>query len=164
MNLSYLYVQGRQLSDGGMYIISVTDLDPAGVLIKAYNQVTSSEYYLSPSEDELEEAGLSRQKEDLKTLVESIDLTELSGGRTFLRSSLAGIKDPKVIPQGAEAAQFIKSIPAGTDTLPELLTTALSELCKVKPSGLDAVRWLGQWLLENNPNQPQIEEPIVEEA
>jgi len=35
----------------------------------------------------------------------------------------------------------------------------LAELCIEKPSGLDAVRWLGQWLLDNNPNQPSVEEP-----
>jgi|TARA_A100001015_G_C15017734_1_gene726341 hypothetical protein len=36
---------------------------------------------------------------------------------------------------------------------------ALAELCKEKPAGLDAVKWLGQWMIDNNPNQPQIEEP-----
>jgi hypothetical protein len=35
----------------------------------------------------------------------------------------------------------------------------LAELCKEKPAGLEAVRWLGQWLIDHNPNQPAIEEP-----
>ena len=48
---------------------------------------------------------------------------------------------------------------AGSETLPELLTTALAELCKAKPAGLDAVKWLGEWLVENNPNRPRVEEP-----
>ena len=58
--------------------------------------------------------------------------------------------------------QFIAATPAGAETLPELLTTGLSELCKEKPAGLEAVRWLGNWLLENNPNQPQVMEPEAE--
>lgn len=37
---------------------------------------------------------------------------------------------------------FIQEIRAGDGSLEELLTTALSELCKVKPEGLDAVRYL----------------------
>lgn len=37
---------------------------------------------------------------------------------------------------------FIQGIKAGEGSLEELLTTALSELCKVKPEGLDAVRYL----------------------
>ena len=35
----------------------------------------------------------------------------------------------------------------------------LAELCKEKPAGLDAVRFLGQWLLDHNPNQPAVQEP-----
>lgn len=37
--------------------------------------------------------------------------------------------------------EFIQGIKAGTGSLEELLTTALSELCKVKPEGLHAVRY-----------------------
>ena len=55
--------------------------------------------------------------------------------------------------------QFIGRTKAGRDTLSDFLSEALSELCKEKPVGLDAVRWLGQWILKNNPNQPTVEEP-----
>lgn len=85
------------------------------------------------------------------------------GGTPYLESSLPGINKPKVVPEGDGVRQFITATPAGAETLPQLLTTALSELCKEKPAGLDAVRWLGQWLLDNNPNQPQVEEPVIEE-
>ena len=37
-------------------------------------------------------------------------------------------------------------------TMNKVLVDGLVELCKVKPSGLDAVQWLGEWLLRNNPN------------
>ncbi|XP_025114690.1 nucleoside diphosphate kinase homolog 5-like [Pomacea canaliculata] len=42
------------------------------------------------------------------------------------------------------------------------LLKGLTELCKQKPK--DAVIWLADWLLTNNPNKPRIENPIVEES
>ena len=39
-------------------------------------------------------------------------------------------------------------------SLQGVLTDALAALCKEKPAGLDAVEFLGKWLLENNPNKP----------
>lgn len=83
----------------------------------------------------------------------------MKGGTAFLESGMTGINKPKLVPKGDGVRQFIAATPAGQETLPELLTTALSELCKEKPAGLDAVKWLGEWLLENNPNQPQVQEP-----
>ena len=44
----------------------------------------------------------------------------------------------------------------GTESIYELLVTGLVELCKVKPVGIDAVQWLGEWLLANNPRQPRV--------
>jgi len=44
-------------------------------------------------------------------------------------------------------------------TLNSILVQGLTELCKEKPRGLAAVEWLGNWLMENNPNQPSVEEP-----
>ena len=45
-----------------------------------------------------------------------------------------------------------------SDSIQELLVTGLMQLCKVKPSGNDAVKWLGDWLIENNPNKPTVED------
>lgn len=47
----------------------------------------------------------------------------------------------------------------GTQSINELIVTGLVELCKVKPVGIDAVQWLGEWLLENNPNKPHVSSP-----
>jgi hypothetical protein len=44
----------------------------------------------------------------------------------------------------------------GSDSVQELLVTGLMELCKAKPVGLDAVQWLGEWLIKNNQNQPNL--------
>ena len=45
-----------------------------------------------------------------------------------------------------------------SDSIQELLVTGLMQLCKMKPSGNDAVKWLGDWLIENNPNKPTVED------
>jgi len=135
---------------------------PSGVLVRAYQQAKSIELFMPISESEIEKAGLSRGEASLKKLAESLDLRE-QGGQTFLESSLPGVLKPKVVPSGEGVRQYIGRTKAGDETFPEFLTTALSELCKAKPAGLEAVRWLGNWLLENNPNKPKVEEPVVSE-
>jgi len=52
---------------------------------------------------------------------------------------------------------------AGKESIHDLLVTGLVELCKVKPVGIDAVDWLGDWLLANNPNKPSVLEYEVTE-
>ena len=155
---SAIYHVGRMLNDKEMYIITIYDLDPAGLQVRAYQQAKSMEFIMTPSEAELEKAGITRLEAHLEKLANSVDLVE-RGGKTFLESSLPGVLKQKVVPQGEGVRQFIGATAAGSETLPELLTTALSELCKEKPAGLEACRWLGQWLLDHNPNQPAVEEP-----
>ena len=61
-------------------------------------------------------------------------------------------------PTGEEIEAVIKA-PLSKNTkesVHSLLVTGLVELCKVKPVGVDAVDWLGDWLLDNNPNKPAI--------
>jgi len=70
-------------------------------------------------------------------------------------------RERKTIPQGEDAKRFLMKSKAGERdgevvTLPDLLIQGCTELCRHKPQGLDAVTWLGQWLLENNPNQPNV--------
>ncbi|TPX45959.1 nucleoside-diphosphate kinase [Synchytrium endobioticum] len=43
------------------------------------------------------------------------------------------------------------------DSLYPVLTKGLTRLCKEKPENPTA--WLGKWLLQNNPNKPQVFEP-----
>ena len=47
----------------------------------------------------------------------------------------------------------------GSDSVHKLLVSGLMQMCKEKPSGNDAVQRLGEWLLENNPNKPIVEDP-----
>eukprot|EP00946_MAST-07B_sp_MAST-7B-sp1_P003761 g3761.t1 len=39
-------------------------------------------------------------------------------------------------------------------TMNQVLVDGLVKLCQAKPVGLDAVRWLGEWLIANNPARP----------
>ncbi|KAH8050670.1 hypothetical protein JL721_11326 [Aureococcus anophagefferens] len=139
----------RALNDNEIYIIQIFDNAPSGLLVKAYLQAKSLEYFMPITEGELEKAALNRGEAALTRLAESIDLVE-KGGAIFLESSIPGIAKPKV---------FIGRTRAGDGTLPAFLAKALAELCRDKPAGLEAVKRLGEWMLEHNPNQPAVDEP-----
>lgn len=44
------------------------------------------------------------------------------------------------------------------DSLQQILLNGLVELCRAKPSGEAAISSLGEWLIANNPNKPNIVE------
>ncbi len=46
-----------------------------------------------------------------------------------------------------------------SESINDVLVKGLVELCKVKPVGLEAVEWLGQYLLQNNPSKPKVVDP-----
>jgi hypothetical protein len=98
-----------------------------------------------------------RTEAGLQRLVESIELAQ-DETRLYIHSTLVGIPPPKKVLNGANVKKFISELKTGDEYLPETLITALSELCKVKPTKIDAIRWLGRYLLEHNPNQPLVDE------
>ena len=65
------------------------------------------------------------------------------------------------IPDDNHSKDFIRNTSVGSrfvlgkgvvpDTLHTVVTRGLVELAKAKPSGIEAIRWLGNWLLDNNP-------------
>lgn len=82
------------------------------------------------------------------------------GTDQVLQSNNERISNIKKRPLGEELEQLLKSPMEGTEeSLNNLLVTGLVELCRVKPVGVDAVKWLGNWLLENNPKRPNVEVP-----
>ena len=44
---------GRKLEGGQLYLLSVFDLEPSGIIVHAYNQITSKEYVLPVLEKEV---------------------------------------------------------------------------------------------------------------
>ena len=100
-----------------------------------------------------------RTQTGLTDLIETIELVPY-GKEKCLQSSNEHIKNAKLRLLGAELVDFVKNpIPGGSSSsLNEILVEGLVELCKVKPVGTDAVKWLGDWLIENNPNKPVVSE------
>ena len=75
-----------------------------------------------------------------------------------LQSTNDSIGKIKSILKGNDLENMIKSpMQSCSTSLNDLLVTGLVELCKVKPVGVDAVKWLGEWLISNNPNKPVVD-------
>lgn len=163
MNKAALFTAGRKLAPAGtsstVYLLSVFDLEPSGLIVHAYNQTNSREYMLPISEAELAGSGFTRAPTSLAALLDTIVLQPF-GEDFVLKSTHELISDVLRRPTGAEVEALIKS-PIRKDaeeSIHSLIVTGLVELCKTKPVGIDAVDFLGEWLLANNPNKPSIKE------
>ena len=53
MNKVSLLTIGRKLQDGNLYLLSIHDLEPSGLIVHAYDQTNSKEYILPISESEV---------------------------------------------------------------------------------------------------------------
>ena len=53
MNKPSLLTLGKKLQDGNLYLISIHDLEPSGLIVHAYDQSNSREYVLPVSEYEV---------------------------------------------------------------------------------------------------------------
>ncbi len=89
----------------------------------------------------------------MQKLVETMEL-RASGSVLLLQSKDDNIAVSKVPMTAGEAQKTINQANS-------VLVDGLVELCKVKPVGIDAVKWLGEWLLQNNPNKPRVD--VVDE-
>jgi hypothetical protein len=156
MNKSALITVGKKFHGESMFLLSVFDLEPSGVIIHAYNQADSQEYMLPVTEVELAQSGFTRAQESLASLLDTIFL-EANGTQWSLQSKNANIKGQKVRPTGDQLEALIRSTENGP-SLHDTLVEGLVELCKVKPAGNDAISWLGEWLINNNPSKPRVDE------
>ena len=166
MNKEALATLGKKLEGRSLYILSVFDLEPSGLIVQAYNHISSKEYLLPVSEADLRASGYTRAPNSLLAFLETIYL-EPAGGEYVLASTSPEIAKIKRRPTGEEVEKMLKQPihPGGEESIHSLVVTGCVELCKVKPVGIDAVAWLGEWLLANNPNKPKIaEDYAVEEA
>lgn len=95
-------------------------------------------------------------------MIETIDIIP-QGSDFVLTSTNENISKIKKRFVGPEINQMMKNpLTSGSQSLNELLITGLVELCRVKPVDLNAVQWLGEWLLANNPNKPNVVDPDEE--
>lgn len=109
---------------------------------------------------QLSRAGITRHQASLKELLLTIELVR-KDDLMVLESSNQIISKIKNRPTGDELEEMLKKpmMGDGSDSIQELLVTGFMQLCKEKPSGNDAIKWLGEWLIENNPNKPTVEDP-----
>jgi hypothetical protein len=109
---------------------------------------------------QLSTAGITRHKASLREFLLTIELVK-KDSLMVLESSNYLISKITKRPTGDELEVMMKKPMMGndTDSIQELLVTGLMQLCKEKPSGNDAIKWLGEWLIENNPNKPMVEDP-----
>ena len=163
MNKEALATLGKKLEGKSLYILSVFDLEPSGIIIQAYNHISSKEYLLPVSEAELYASGFTRAIGSLQALLETIYLDPV-GGEYVLASSCEAISRIKRRPTGDEVEKMLKQpiYPGCEESIHSLISTGCVELCKVKPVGIDAVGWLGEWLLKNNPKTFGVDEPSEE--
>lgn len=94
MNKPTLLTTGKQLGDK-LYVFSIYDLEPSGVLVQAYNQAAQVEYLLPISEKELVGTNLDRSVESLQKLLDSITLQPYGGSDLALQSNFETIKRQK---------------------------------------------------------------------
>ncbi|XP_046706235.1 nucleoside diphosphate kinase homolog 5 isoform X2 [Silurus meridionalis] len=76
-----------------------------------------------------------------------------SAAEREIRFMFSSIIEP--IPRGEAATDYLNRCINPT------LLTGLTELCKTKPA--DPFTWLAEYLIQNNPNKPQISEEIADE-
>ncbi len=95
----------------------------------------------------------------MQELIDTIEIVP-QGSDFILQSSDERLSKIKQRLTGEALAEMMKNSLSGSNvSLNELLVTGLVELSKVKPVGLDAVKWLGEWFLANNPTKPNVVGP-----
>ena len=85
-----------------------------------------------------------------------MSLEKAADGTFHLRSSNTLINQKPKLSASVLIDNMMKSKVGDNDTFHTVLLRGLVELCKAKPSGEDAVKYLGEWLIENNPSRPRV--------
>jgi hypothetical protein len=138
-------------------MMRVFDCEPAGLLVIA-KSTDGKDVSISPSKRELYEANITKDPEGYERLVRSLELQTTQEGRLALYSSLPGIRASRDAPTAFSAEEYLKNVVVGkSETLAQVLSDALTELCRQKPRGEDAVEWLGHWLIAHNPSKPTVQ-------
>ncbi|KAG6579891.1 dynein light chain [Phytophthora cinnamomi] len=179
--------KARRTFLGGEFEVRLFEVDDAGIAAVVFQISTEHgsplKFSRVFSRAELDKAGITKTLEGHVALVDSLELIEdayytgndaVSAGQNVLAayqlsSTLPGVSfPPPIISQQAALAYFARA-PIGLSTwnssrvaeednlLVNLIVKGLTELCREKPPGLDAVKWLGNWFLDHNPAQPTVE-------
>ena len=104
----------------------------------------------------MSKSGFKRNNDSLKELLNTLSLVQV--GKDFRLESSNKFISPihRVETEDAVDAMLNNKITENT-TMRTVLLKGLVELCKIKPRQEDAIEWLGEWLIKNNPSQPLVE-------
>ncbi|GMF17020.1 unnamed protein product [Phytophthora fragariaefolia] len=178
---------GRRTFLGGEFEVRLFEVDDAGIAAVVFQISTEHgsplKFSRVFSRAELGKAGITKTLEGHVALVDSLELVEdayftgndaVGAGQNVLAayqlsSTLPGISFPPPIVSQQAALVYFARAPVGLSTwnnsrvpeeenfLIDLVVKGLTELCREKPPGLEAVKWLGKWFLDHNPAQPKVE-------
>ncbi|KAG1705205.1 hypothetical protein DVH05_004138 [Phytophthora capsici] len=179
--------KARRTFLGGEFEVRLFEVDDVGVAAVVFQMAQDNgqplKFWRVFSRTELDNAGIARTLEGHVALVDSLELVEdayFTGNDAVtaeqnvltayqLSSTLPGISFPPPIVSHQAALAYFSRAPVGLSTwnssrVPEennllvnLVVKGLTALCREKPPGLEAVKWLGNWFLDHNPAQPKVE-------
>jgi hypothetical protein len=179
--------KARRTFLGGEFEVRLFEVDDAGVAAVVFQLAQENgpplKFSRVFSRAELDEAGITRTLEGHVALADSLELVEdayftgndaVTAGQTVLEayqlsSTQPGISfPPPIVSHQAALAYFARApvglsswnnsrVPEEDNLLVNLVAKGLTELCREKPPGLEAVKWLGNWFLDHNPAQPKIQ-------
>ena len=103
-------------------------------------------------------ASITRHVSSLTDLLNSIQIVQ-SGANKVLESLIENIGGKECVHDETESTTAVLMADADSESIQDILVTGLLDLCKIKLEGNDAVRWLGEWLIANNPNKLDTSNP-----
>lgn len=136
--------------------VVISEIFGNGLLVTVENG--SESFSLNLSDNDLITMRLDRSQLSLEQLVNSLEIAvDTATQKSFITTSLS---TKMLLPSINSAESFRRYLSAvsSSDHFQDTLVEGLTELCRVKPVGTEAIRWLGTWLLQNNPNRPHVDE------
>lgn len=169
------------------YTISVVNIEGGGLTaIATRKDCATVQFTCSFNGSELAAASIDKSIPGCKRLIESLALnnkqsckhenqpTSIESMNNFeLRSSLKQMNSYKTNITHQEAVQYLSTAPSkltkcSADTTStkssathqlflEVVADGLAELCRAQPTSDQAIKWLGNWLLEKSASQPIVQ-------
>eukprot|EP00644_Phytophthora_capsici_P010947 jgi/Phyca11/526423/estExt2_fgenesh1_pm.C_PHYCAscaffold_90165 len=131
--------KARRTFLGGEFEVRLFEVDDVGVAAVVFQMAQDNgqplKFWRVFSRTELDNAGIARTLEGHVALVDSLELVKMPISPATTRSR----------------------VPEENNLLVNLVVKGLTALCREKPPGLEAVKWLGNWFLDHNPAQPKVE-------
>ena len=103
-------------------------------------------------------ASITRHVSSLNDLLRSIQIVG-KGATAVLKSIIENIGGKECVHDEMDCTTSEQIGDIDSESLQELLVAGLLDLCKLKLVGNDAIKWLGDWLIANNPKKLNRSDP-----